>query len=138
MLEQLVEIRSDKPSVQEVNGLPAPFPTNLNQADPVASNQTPPSLEAADDTALVEPPTKPSLPTPPPAKLKQQVSNLRLQPVEILTSAGSWVGGYFVHSCIAVANLINQERHFTLFDADGKTYSFWGQIRPPQNMAGAT
>ncbi|PSM47189.1 hypothetical protein C7Y66_21160 [Chroococcidiopsis sp. CCALA 051] len=67
-----------------------------------------------------------------------QMLNRRLQPVEILTSAGEWVAGYFVHSCIAVANLIEQERRYTLFDALGQSYRFLGQIRPPQDNAGAT
>ncbi len=81
-------------------------------------------------TALVgEPPTKPS-PTTPPLDLLNPPSNRQLQPVEILTSAGKWLTGYFVHSCIAVANLIGIERMFTLFDADGQMYRFLGQIRP--------
>lgn len=78
-------------------------------------------------------PTLPSL-----AKLQRQRNNRRLQPIEILTSAGEWVGGYFVHSCIVVVNLVSREQHFTLFDAHGKMYGFVGQIRPPQNMLAAT
>jgi hypothetical protein len=74
-------------------------------------------------------PTKESPSTSPQAKQKQR-SYRRLQPVEILTSAGDWVAGYFVHSCIAVANLIGIEQKFTLFDADGEAYTFLGQVRP--------
>ena len=59
-------------------------------------------------------------------------SNRKLQPVEILTTAGEWIGGYFVHSCVAVANLVRTERQITLFDADGEMCRFFGQIRPPQ------
>lgn len=62
----------------------------------------------------------------------------KLQPVEILTAAGEWVGGFFIHSCIAVANSVGTERRFTLFDADGVMYGFLGQIRPPQKIVGAT
>ena len=105
--------------------------TTPNPAEP-ASHQSPTadSSEQGSSSAAVrvELPTKPSSTTPPPAKQKQQPSHHRLQPVEILASAGDWVGGYFVHSCIAVDNLVGQERQFTLFDADGGTYSFWGQI----------
>jgi hypothetical protein len=57
-------------------------------------------------------------------------SNRKLQPVEILTTAGEWVSGFFVHNCIAVTNLVTAERQFTLFDAAGEMYQFFGQIRP--------
>jgi hypothetical protein len=88
--------------------------------------------DSSSATALVgEPPTKPSPTTPPLDELNPPI-NRKLQPVEILTSAGKWLTGYFVHSCIAVANLISTERKFTLFDADGQMYRFLGQIRPPQ------
>ena len=79
--------------------------------------------------ALGEPPTKPSPITSPSVHLNPPI-NRQLQPVEILTSAGKWLTGYFVHSCIAVANLIGTERKFTLFDADGHMYRFLGQVRP--------
>lgn len=102
-----------------------------NSADKAASNPTPPpSRQAA--SAAVPLPTKPSPSKPPIAKPKQP-SNRRLQPVEILTSAGEWIAGYFVHNCIAVANLVGQERHFTLFNADGEMCRFLGQIRPHHN-----
>lgn len=74
-------------------------------------------------------PTAPSPSTPPQAKQKQR-SERRLQPVEILSSAGDWVAGYFVHSCIAIANLVGIEQKLTLFDADGEAYTFLGQVRP--------
>jgi hypothetical protein len=102
-----------------------------NSADKAASNPTRPPLTAA--SASVELPTKPSPSTPPLARLQPQPSNRRLQPVEILTQAGDWVTGYFVHSCIAVANLIGIEQKFTLFDGDGGAYTFFGQIRLPCN-----
>jgi hypothetical protein len=121
-VEQSQEIHSNKPQ-QEVN------PASL-----VVSNQTPSATTAA--AVAVNP--SPSPTTPLSVQLKQQPSNRQLQPVEILTSAGEWLTGYFVHSCIAVANLIGTERQYTLFDADGETYGFLGQIRPPQNMASAT
>ncbi len=99
-------------------------------ANLAASNPTPPSLTAA--SAAEGLPTKPSASTP--AQLKQkQSTNRRLQPVEILTSAGDWVAGYFVHQCIAVANLVGQPRQFTLFSTDGEMCTFWGQIRPSPN-----
>jgi len=130
-VEQLVERSSDKPHLE------------VNQVDNVAFNQTPaaaatptesaPHQPSAADSAGVESPTQPTQ-----ALRKQQPNNRRLQPVEILTSAGSWVGGYFVHCCLAVANLVGTERQLKLFDASGETYVFWGQIRPPQNLAGAT
>ena len=96
-------------------------------ADIEASHPAPPPLTAA--SAAEGLPIKSSPSALPKAKQQQQ-SSRRLQPVEILTSAGDWVAGYFVHSCIAVANLIGIEQKFTLFDADGETYSFLGQVRP--------
>lgn len=106
----------------------------VNSKDNVASNPAPPPLAAA-DSAAVPLPTNPS-PSKPPIALQKPPSNRRLQPVEILTSAGEWIAGYFVHSCIAVANLVGQERQFTLFNADGEMCCFWGQIRPTALSAG--
>jgi len=132
-------------------------PTNSNQADPVASNQAAPAAKttptelsphqspaaehfeqdsesaAAADTAdaSVELPTEQSPKEPPTVLLQQQRSNRQLQRVEILSSAGEWVGGYFVHRGIAVANLAGSEHRFKLFDALGSAYIFFGQIRPP-------
>ena len=83
-------------------------------------------------SAAVSPPTEPS-PTAPPTPLTKQLCNGKYQPVEILTGAGEWIAGFFVHSCMVVANLVGQERRFTLFDASGGTYIFFGQIRPPCN-----
>ncbi len=124
-VEQSQEISSDKPQQE------------LHQAELVSSHQTPSPLETATLTAvgndLSQSPT-----TLPEAKQKQQRSHRQLQPVEILTSAGKWLTGYSVHSCIAVANLIGVERQYTLFDADEETYGFLGQIRPPQKIADAT
>jgi hypothetical protein len=118
-VEQSQEISSDKPQQE------------LHQAFLVSSHQTPPPLEtAAIAASAAEESQSPT--TLPEAKQKQQRAHRQLQPVEILTSAGNWLTGYFVHSCIAVANLIGTERQYTLFDADGETYGFLGQIRPPQ------
>lgn len=101
----------------------------------------PPATDNSDEESLssaaVELPTEPE-PTTPPSPIVKQASHSKFQPVEILTKAGEWVAGYFVHSCIAVANLVGIERHFTLFDTLGQTYVYRGQIRPPQNLAGAT
>ena len=108
--------------------LSQPSPAAVKSATLVASAQTPPPPETTTPVA-VELPTQSSLSTPTTADPKPP-SNRRLQPVEILTSAGKWIAGYFVHSCIAVANLVEQERQFTLFDASGETYTFLGQIRP--------
>jgi hypothetical protein len=131
-------------------------PITLNQSSLlVASNHTatvanaptepgchqPPATDNSDEESLssaaVELPTELS-PTTPPSPTVKQASRSKFQPVEILTKAGEWVAGYFVHSCIAVANLVGIERRFTLFDALGQTYVYRGQIRPPQNLAGAT
>lgn len=103
-----------------------------NKADKVASNQTLPSSLTAAASAAVELPTKPS-PSKPPIAKQQPPSNRRLQPVEVLTQAGAWIAGYFIHSCIAVANLVGIEQKFTLFDASGGAYTFFGQIRPQSN-----
>lgn len=86
--------------------------------------------------AQVEPPTE-TQSTPPTSARPQKPSNRKLQPVEILHATGEWIGGYFVHNCIAVAKLVGIERQFTLFDADGEMCHFLGQIRQPRNMAGA-
>ncbi len=107
---------------------PNPTESAPHQSPTTASSDIDSASAAA---AELEPSTKPPPTMPPPAKFQRQGSNRRLQPVEILASAGDWVGGYFVHSCIAVDNLVGQERQFTLFEADGGTYSFWGQIRSP-------
>lgn len=116
-----------------------PNPTeSAPHLSPTANSSDKNSSSAAAALAAVGNDPSPSPTTLPKAKQKQQRAHRQLQPVEILTSAGEWVGGYFVHSCIAVANLIGTERQYTLFDADGETYGFLGQIRPPQNMAGAT
>lgn len=102
-----------------------------NSAVQAASNSTqPPSPPAA--SAAVPLPNFQSPSTPPIAKPKPP-DNRRLQPVDVLTQAGAWIAGYFVHSCIAVANLVGIEQKFTLFDADGGAYIFFGQIRPPCN-----
>ena len=89
-----------------------------------------PPLEITTNSAAEGLPTKDSASTPPPQQQQKQLFHRRLQPVEILTSAGDWVAGYFVHSCIAVANLVGIEQKFTLFDADGGAYTFLGQVRP--------
>lgn len=102
-----------------------------NSAVQAASNSTkPPSPPAA--SAAVPLPNFQSPSTPPIAKPKPP-DNRRLQPVEVLTQAGAWIAGYFVHSCIAVANLIGVEQKFMLFDVDGGAYIFFGQIRPQSN-----
>ncbi len=90
-----------------------------------------PSLETTTNSAAEGLPTKDSASTPPPQQQQKQLFHRRLQPVEILTSAGDWVAGYFVHSCIVVTNLIGIEQKFTLFDANGGAYTFLGQVRPP-------
>ncbi len=97
-------------------------------ADLEASNPTRPPLEATAHSAAEGLPTNSSASTPP--QQQKQPTHRRLQPVEILTSTGDWVAGYFVHRCIAVANLIGIEQKFTLFDADGGAYTFLGQVRP--------
>lgn len=117
-VEQSQEIRSEQPH------------RAVNQADNVASNQTLLPPETTDAPALVSPPTEQS-PTLPTKTLRKQQGNRRLQPVEILTSAGEWVGGYLVHQGIAVANLAGSLHRFKLFDATGEAYIFFGQIRPP-------
>jgi len=124
---------SVEPSPEKPNNQPQP---EVQQVEHSATHQTPPPSETTALPAAVEQSPNPS-PTTPTAQQKQP-TNRRLQPVEILTSAGEWVAGYFVHSCIAVANLIEQERRYTLFDALGQSYRFLGQIRPPQDNAGAT
>lgn len=123
-------------SLRNLTNPPLDEATTPNPAEPASHHQSPTAASSDIDSASaaaaeLEPSTKPPPTMPPPAKSQQQGSNRRLQPVKILASAGDWVGGYFVHSCIAVDNLVGQERQFTLFDADGGTYSFWGQIRPP-------
>ena len=101
----------------------------IPSANLAASTPTVPLLETTADSAAEGLPTKESPSAP--SQLKQkQLFHRRLQPVEILTSAGDWVAGYFVHSCIAVANLVGIEQKFTLFDADGGAYTFLGQVRP--------
>lgn len=102
----------------------------LTLADIEASNPTPPPIKTTAPSAAEGLPTRKSASTP--TQQQKQPNHRRLQPVEILSSAGDWVAGYFVHSCIAVANLIGVKQKFTLFDADGETFSFLGQIRPPQ------
>lgn len=99
----------------------------VHLADLEASNPTLPPLEATAHSAAVELPTNSSASTPP--QQQKQPNHRRLQPVEILTSAGDWVAGYFIHQCIAVANLIGIEQKFTLFDVDGGAYTFLGQVR---------
>ena len=101
----------------------------VHLADLEASNPTLPPLEATAHSGAEGLPTNSSASTPPQLKQKQS-TNRRLQPVEILTSAGDWVAGYFIHQCIAVANLIGIEQKFTLFDVDGGAYTFLGQVRP--------
>jgi len=123
-VEQLVDLRSEPPHLE------------VNQASLVASNQIPaaaatptesvPHQPPATDSAGVESPKELPL-----AKRKQQPNNRQLQPVEILTSAGEWESGYFVHHGMAVANLVGSEQRFQLFDANGESYIFFGQIRPP-------
>jgi hypothetical protein len=103
--------------------------TELTLADIAAFNPTLPPLETTAAIAAEGLPTKPSASTPPQLKQKQR-SYRRLQPVEILNSAGDWVAGYFIHQCIAIANLVGIEQKFTLFDADGGAYTFLGQVRP--------
>ncbi len=101
----------------------------IPSANLAASTPTVPLLETTADSAAEGLPTKESPSAPPPLK-QQQPNHRRLQPVEILTSAGDWVKGYFVHQCIAIANLVGIEQKFTLFDADGGAYTFLGQVRP--------
>jgi hypothetical protein len=98
-------------------------------ANLAASNPTLPPLETTADSAAVGLPAKESASTPPLPQQKQ-LFHRRLQPVEILTSAGDWVKGYFIHQCIAIANVVGLEQKFMLFDADGGTYTFLGQVRP--------
>lgn len=97
-------------------------------ANLAASNPTLPLLETTADSAAVGLPAKESASTPLPQQ--KQLFHRRLQPVEILTSAGDWVAGYFIHQCIAIANVVGLEQKFMLFDADGGTYTFLGQVRP--------
>jgi putative DNA primase/helicase len=105
-------------------------PESLNIETPVTNALTTLSpLETTTNSAAEGLPTKESPSTPPQFKQKQS-TNRRLQPVEILNSAGDWVAGYFVHQCIAVVNLVGIEQKFTLFDADGGAYTFLGQLRP--------
>lgn len=103
-----------------------------NSADKAVSNPTPPPSATTADSASVEMPTK-SSPSKPLIAKPMPPSNHRLQPVEILTSAGKWIAGYFVYSCIAVANVVGLEQKFTIFNADGEMCRFWGQIRPQSN-----
>ncbi|PSB26933.1 hypothetical protein [Chlorogloea sp. CCALA 695] len=98
-------------------------------ANLAASNPTVPLLETTADSAAVELPAKESASTSPLPQQKQP-NHRRLQPVEILNSAGDWVKGYFIHQCIAIANVVGLEQKFTLFDADGGAYTFLGQVRP--------
>ena len=105
---------------------PEPLKKETPVTNPLA---TLPPLGTTTNSAAEGLPTKES-PSAPPQLKQKQLFHRRLQPVEILTSAGDWVAGYFVHSCIAVANLVGIEQKFTLFDADGGAYTFLGQVRP--------
>ncbi len=98
-------------------------------ANLAASNPTVPLLETTADSTAVGLPAKESASTPPLPQQKQP-NHRRLQPVEILNSAGDWVAGYFIHQCIAIANVIGLEQKFMLFDVEGGTYTFLGQVRP--------
>ena len=97
--------------------------------DLAVSNPTLLPLETTADSAAVELLANPSVSTPLPQQQKQP-NHRRLQPVEILNSAGDWVAGYFIHQCIAIANVVGLEQKFTLFDVEGGTYTFLGQVRP--------
>ncbi len=101
----------------------------IPSANLAAFTPTVPLLETTTDSAAVELPAKESASTPSLPQQKQP-NHRRLQPVEILTSAGDWVAGYFIHQCIAIANVVGLEQKFTLFDADGGAYTFLGQVRP--------
>jgi hypothetical protein len=129
-VEHLIEIRSEQPHLE------------VNQADNVASNPTPLPPETTADPARVEPTLEQSPLEPLRAKPKQQRSNRQLQRVEILSSAGEWVGGYLVHQGIAVANLAGSEHRFKLFDASGSAYIFWADsptsVRARLNSTSAT
>ena len=119
-------------SFTEASNYTAPVvsaPTKLQCHQPPLSDHS--DAESL-SSAAVSPPTSPS-PTAPPTPLTKQLCNGKYQPVEILTGAGEWIAGFFVHSCMVVANLVGQERRFTLFDASGGTYIFFGQIRPQSN-----
>jgi len=123
-VEQLVDRSSEPPHLE------------VNQASLVASNQLPAAAATTTESVPHQPPATDSAGVESPkelplAKRKQQPNNRQLQPVEILTSAGSWVDGYFVHCGIAVANLAGSLQRFKLFDAFGSAYIFFGQIRPP-------
>ncbi|MEC4812737.1 MAG: DUF3987 domain-containing protein [Scytonema sp. PMC 1069.18] len=59
----------------------------------------------------------------------RNLNNRKLQPVEVLTATGEWIRGYFIHACVMVANFVGMDRQFTLFDANGEMYVFFGQIR---------
>jgi len=119
-VELSIDLRCSLPHL-EVNSVdPIAF-----HVDSIAFHPTPLAGTTA-HTATVEPPRE-KLPLEPRlAQPKQQQ-----QRVEILTSAGEWVSGYFVHCGIAVANLAGLEQRFKLFDALGETYIFFGQIRLP-------
>jgi len=117
-VEPSIDLRGSPP-LQEVNSVDPP----------VASERTLLAGTTA-HTARVEPPLKQSPKQQLQAKPKQQ-----WQPVEILTSAGEWVSGYFVHCCIAVANLTGLEQRFQLFDVLGAAYIFFGQIRPAEALS---
>jgi hypothetical protein len=65
-----------------------------------------------------------------PTATGRNLSNRKLQPVEVLTAAGEWIRGYFIDACVRIANLVGISGRFTLFNADGMMYTFVGQVRP--------
>jgi hypothetical protein len=62
----------------------------------------------------------------------QEAFQQKYQPVEVRNSEGEWVRGYFVHKCLAVANLEGIERKYALVDKSEEKYIFWGEIRLPR------
>lgn len=64
-----------------------------------------------------------------PTATGRNLSNRKLQPVEVLTESGEWIRGYFIDACVRIANLVGISGRFTLFNADGMMYTFVGQVR---------
>lgn len=64
-----------------------------------------------------------------PTAIGRNLSNRKLQPVEVLTAAGEWIRGYFIDVCVRIANLVDVSGRFTLFNAEGMMYTFVGQVR---------
>ncbi len=120
--------KDNVPHLVESDGVPTLLPLDAESGTDCYLQTSTETVALTDDSVSLDATAQAEQDVNPTAT-GRNLSNRKLQPVEVLTTAGEWIRGYFIDVCVRIANLVGVSGRFTLFNADGMMYTFVGQVR---------